>query len=120
MSSLVDNILLGDIGATNARLTLLSNGNLNAISTFEVAKFGQFTDALAIFIKEHSRETRIRQALLAIAGPVRGERVALTNSSWVIDRRELQKGFALHVRIVNTSKRLLFRYPVLPPPIWRR
>jgi glucokinase len=53
MSVLVDSVLLGDIGATNARFSLLSNGNLSAISSFGVAEFGQFTDALAIFIKEH-------------------------------------------------------------------
>ena len=77
MSVFVDNVLLGDIGATNARFSLLSNGNLSAISSFAVAEFGQFTDALAIFIKEHRRQTQIRQALLAIAGPVKGERVSV-------------------------------------------
>ena len=95
MSNSVEYILLGDIGATNARFALLSNGNLNAISSFEVAKFGQFTDVLTIFIKEHCRQTQIHQALLAIAGPVKGKRVLLTNSSWVIDARELQTGFGL-------------------------
>jgi hypothetical protein len=35
---------LGDISATSARFALLSNGNLNAISYFDVAKFGQFSD----------------------------------------------------------------------------
>jgi glucokinase len=113
MSSSVENILLGDIGATNARFTLLSNGTMNAISSFEVAKFGQFSDALAIFIKEHSRETRIHQALLAIAGPVRGERVALTNSSWVIDSRELQKRFGLRVRIINDFEAVALSLPSL-------
>ena len=45
MSVSVDSVVLGDIGATNARFSLLSNGNLSAISSFEVAKFEQFTDA---------------------------------------------------------------------------
>ena len=113
MSSSAKNILVGDIGATNARFTLLSNGNLNAISSFEVAKFGRFTDALAIFIKDHSRETRIHQALLAIAGPVRGERVALTNSCWVIDSRELRTVFDLQVRIVNDFEAVALSLPSL-------
>ena len=38
-------VLLDDIGATNARLVLVANGNLNAISSFEVAKFGQYARA---------------------------------------------------------------------------
>jgi glucokinase len=106
-------ILLGDIGATNARFALLSNGSLNAINTFEVAKFGQFTDVLAIFIKEHCRQTQIHQALLAIAGPITGERVLLTNSSWVIDARELQTDFALHTRFVNDFEAVALSLPSL-------
>ncbi|MBO0716167.1 MAG: glucokinase [Rhizobiales bacterium] len=113
MSVLVDSILLGDIGATNARFSLLSNGNLNAISRFEVAKFGQFTDALAVFIKEHCRQTQIHKALLAIAGPVKGQRVALTNTSWVIDISELQTVFGLAVRIVNDFEAVALSIPNL-------
>jgi len=113
MSVSVDSVLLGDIGATNARFSLLSNGNLGAISSFEVAKFGQFTDALAIFIKEHCRQTQIHKALLAIAGPVKGERVALTNSSWVIDISELQTVLGLHVRIINDFEAVALSLPSL-------
>jgi glucokinase len=113
VSVLVDGVLLGDIGATNARLSLLSNGNLNAISSFEVAKFGQFTDVLEIFIKEHCPQTRIHQALLAVAGPVKGERVALTNSSWVIDIHELQTVFDLQARILNDFEAVAHSLPSL-------
>ena len=81
---MTSSVLVGDVGATNARFALVSNGNLNAISSFEVAKFGQFADVLAIFLKEHCSQTQIHQACLAIAGPVKGERVLLINSSWVI------------------------------------
>src|SRR5215470_9396378 len=108
MSVLVDSVLLGDIGATNARFSLLSNRHLTAISSFEVAKFGQFPDALAVFIKEHCRQTQIHKALFAIAAPVKGGRVALTNSSWVIDITELQKVFGLEVRIVNDFEAVAF------------
>jgi len=113
MSVLVDSVLLGDIGATNARFSLLSNGNLNAISSFEVAKFGQFADVLAIFLKEHCSQTQIHQAFLAIAGPVIDERVPLTNSSWVIDAGELQTGFGLQVRILNDFEAVALSLPSL-------
>jgi glucokinase len=113
MSVLVDSVLLGDIGATNARFSLLSNGKLSAINGFGVAEFGQFTDALAIFIREHCRQTQIHEALLAIAGPVKGERVALTNSCWVIDTSELQTVFGLRVRIINDFEALALSLPSL-------
>src|SRR6266481_2365122 len=64
---MTSSVLVGDVGATNARFALVSNGNLNAISSFEVAKFGQFADVLAIFLKEHCSQTQIHQAFLAIA-----------------------------------------------------
>jgi glucokinase len=108
-------VLLGDIGATNARLALVANGSLNAISSFEVAKFGQFADLLTIFLKEHCGQTPIHQALLAIAGPVTRERVQLTNSSWVIDAGELQRSFGLQVRIVNDFEAVAFSLPSLMP-----
>jgi glucokinase len=113
MSSSVEYILLGDIGATNARFALLSNGSLSAISSFEVAKFGQFTDVLANFVKERCRQTKINQALLAIAGPVTDERVLLTNSTWIIDPRELQMRFGLQVRIVNDFEAVALSLPSL-------
>jgi glucokinase len=113
MSDLVDSVLLGDIGATNARFSLLSNGHFTAISSFEVAKFGQFPDALAVFIKEHCRETQIHKALFAIAAPVKGGRVALTNSSWVIDISELQTVFGLEVQIVNDFEAVVLSLPSL-------
>jgi len=112
---MISSVLVGDIGATNARFALVSNGNLNAISSFEVAKFAQFADALATFLKEHSSQTQIHQAFLAIAGPVLDERVPvpLTNSSWVIDADELQTGFGLQVRIVNDFEAVALSLPSL-------
>ena len=112
---MTSSVLVGDIGATNARFALVSNGNLNAISSFEVAKFGQFADVLAIFLKEHCSQTQIHQAFLAIAGPVIDERVPvpLTNSSWVIDAGELQTGFGLQVRIVNDFEAVALSLPSL-------
>jgi glucokinase len=106
-------VLLADIGATNARFALVSNGNLNAIRSFEVANFGQFADVLTIFLKQHCGQTQIQQALLAIAGPVAGKRVQLTNSSWVIDAGELQRSFDLQVRIVNDFEAVAFSLPSL-------
>jgi glucokinase len=110
---MTSSVLVGDIGATNARFGLVSNRNLNSISSFEVAKFGQFADVLAIFLKEHCSQTQIHQAFLAIAGPVKGERVPLTNSSWVIDAGELQTGFGLQVRIVNDFEAVALSLPSL-------
>src|SRR5262249_16455952 len=113
MSVLVDSVLVGDIGATNARFSVLSNGHLTPISSFAVAKFVQFPDELAILIKQHSRQTQIHKALVAIGGAVEGGGVALTNSSWVIDISELQTVFGLEVQIVNDFEAVVLSLPSL-------
>ena len=106
-------ILLGDIGATNARFALLANGVLGAVRSFEVAEFARFTDVVAIFLKDRCRGLRVKQALLAIAGPVKSERSVLTNCSWVIDTIELRATFGLEARIVNDFEAVAFSLPWL-------
>ena len=108
-------ILLGDIGATNARFALFANGVLGAVTSFEVAKFARFADVIAIFLKDRCREFRVKRALLAIAGPVKGERSVLTNSSWVIDTPELRATFKLEARIFNDFEAVALSLPWLTP-----
>jgi glucokinase len=106
-------ILLGDIGATNARFALLANGVLGAVSTFEVAKFARFADVVAIYLRDNCRDFRIKHALLAIAAPVKGERSILTNCSWMIDVHELRATFNLEARIVNDFEAVALSLPRL-------
>src|SRR5215472_1069435 len=71
MPNLVEHVLLGDIGATNARFALLSNGKLNAINSFEVAKFGQFTNVVANFVEKycaHHDQARSSHVLKLLPG----------------------------------------------------
>ena len=47
MSNRLAHTLLGDIGATNARLSLLVNGAFGPVAGFEVARYPKFADAVA-------------------------------------------------------------------------
>ena len=85
--------LLGDIGATNVRFALLSNGVLGPIKCFTVADFPRFTDAVNAFLDCQSRQVSVCEALLAVAGPVDKDRCVLTNSAWTIDALELCGAF---------------------------
>src|SRR5580704_13888429 len=94
--------LLGDIGATNARFSLLANGALGPVTELEVARYAQFRDAVADFLNRHHDQGLVTHALLAVAGPVDGERCKLTNCPWTIDGSELRATFRLaKVRLVN-------------------
>jgi glucokinase len=102
MGSSPEHMLLGDIGATNARLALLSNGVLGPVEWFTVADFARFTDAVDAFLERHCRHVSVREALLAVAGPVAEDRCVLTNCPWTIDAPELCAGFGFaKVRIFN-------------------
>jgi glucokinase len=102
MAKPFEQTLLGDIGATNARFSLLANGALGPVTEFEVARYARFPDAVAAFLNQHREEVQPADALLAVAGPVEKERAKLTNSSWIIDTDELRATFHLaRVRVIN-------------------
>ena len=112
-SILARHVLLGDIGATNARFALLANGALGPVKSLDVAEFARFADAAATFLKGHCQQIEITNAILAVAGPIEGERCVLTNCSWVIDARELYETFRLEARIVNDFAAAAFSLPSL-------
>ncbi len=106
-------ILLGDIGATNARFALLADGQFGPVKSFDVAGFLRFTDAAAIFLKEHCDRAAVTEAVLAVAGPVEADRCVLTNCSWVIDARELYQTLGLEARIINDFEAVAHSLPSL-------
>jgi glucokinase len=86
-----ERVLLGDIGATNARFALLRNGVLGPVCNFTVADFTHFADAIRAFFADKRQSAS--EAVLAVAGPVNAGRCILTNSSWTIDPDELRHEF---------------------------
>jgi glucokinase len=106
--------LLGDIGATNARFSLLANGALGPVAEFAVAGFARFPDVVAAFLSRHGDQAPVTHALLAVAGPVEGGRCKLTNCSWIIDGDELRTTFRLaQVRVMNDFAATAYSLPSL-------
>lgn len=89
-----ETILLGDIGGTNVRFALLSNGELSAIEHFSASGFSGIIEALHRFMTIHAARRSIKRIMLGVAGPVREGRCRLTNSDWQIDVAELYEEFA--------------------------
>jgi glucokinase len=108
--------LLGDIGATNARLSLLADGTLGPVTNLEVARYPRFADAVADFLQARGGQAPLTDALLAVAGPVEGDRCRLTNCPWIIDGAELRAHFRLaQVRLVNDFAATAYSLPSLEP-----
>jgi glucokinase len=115
MSTFPERVLLGDIGATNARFALATESILGPVTTFEVNRFARFTDVVNLFLRDHSDRSRLRHALFAIAAPIDGERCVLTNSPWVIEAAELQAIFGLQAELLNDFAAVANSLPLLGP-----
>jgi glucokinase len=78
--------LVGDIGGTNARLSLLSStGRVLRHEVFESQKYTSLEAVAQIFLGKPV--PRITAAAFGVAGAVVNGRVAATNFPWVIDAR---------------------------------
>jgi glucokinase len=108
---LAKHVLLGDIGATNARFALASKDALGQVRTFEVAKYPQFEDALTLFLDEVGLP--VEDAAIAVAGPVVQQHAKLTNQAWTIDAGELKTSFGLAARIINDFRAVALSLPLL-------
>lgn len=108
-----EHVLLGDIGATNARFARLTDGVVGAVDSIAVSDHPRFADAVEAFLGRHAGRMPVA-AVLAVAGPVHAERCALTNCPWLIDAAELRSTFGFFtVRILNDFEATAFALPHL-------
>jgi len=107
-------VLLGDVGATNARFAVLFDGMVGTIKWIEVAHHSTFDGAVKDFLQSHGRDHRIAHALLAIAGPVKDDRCKFTNCPWIIDGRDLRNQLRFQsVQLVNDFEATALSLPHL-------
>ncbi|MBC00026.1 MAG: glucokinase [Rhodobacteraceae bacterium] len=83
-------VLVADIGGTNARFALVAapDAPTGAAARVPTADHPGFFEAARAALPLEGA-TRPRSAVLAVAGPVTGERIPLTNADWVIEPRRL-------------------------------
>ena len=82
--------LVGDIGATHARLaiTTLRDGRIDWLHDVRLADAGLPTFDAAVdqvFATSPIARSRIEAACLGVAGPIQGRRTQFTNRNWIID-----------------------------------
>src|SRR6516225_4132579 len=95
--------LLGDIGATNARFALLdATGLIGSVKVTTCAQHPGLAEAAEAYLKGIGAHEEVRAAAIDVAGPVSGDRVALTNHPWGFSQNELRARLGLdHLLIVN-------------------
>lgn len=93
--------LIADIGGTNARFALQTGaGEPRSVRVLQAADFPNLKDAAAAYLADIKPPSRPRQAAIAVASPVTGDRVEFTNSPWSFSVAALKSDLgldALHV-----------------------
>jgi glucokinase len=108
--------LLADIGATHARFALqTAPGTYRSVRVLKCDDFDGIVALLRFYLSEHA-ELRLNHAALALANPVDGDYVRMTNRPWAFStdavRRELGLATLL---IVNDFTALAMAIPGLKP-----
>ena len=92
-----DMILAGDIGGTKVNLASFNPEGLHPkpenLSTYLSTDCGSLEDMLRRFVSEH--QVKLQYACFGVAGPVKHDRVQVTNLPWVVDAREVARALNL-------------------------
>ncbi len=106
--------VVADIGATNIRFARLSSrGDLGPVAKFSLAEFADLPAALTHFLNLDGGPRPVRLGL-AVAGPVFGDEVKLTNACWQFSIRHLKKHLQLdQLKVVNDLEALAQVLPCL-------
>jgi glucokinase len=109
--------LLADIGGTNARFALLVNDTVQASAILTVADYPEFEQAVAAYLNHHiDGFARPHAAAFAIAAPIVGDSVSMTNHTWRFSVAELRARLQMERLIVlNDFTALAMSIRYLPP-----
>lgn len=111
-------VLVGDIGGTNARLSVWQTSGIKAEETFSktypTASYPTFEGVMSELLQEPAVVARPPQAAaLAVAGAVEDDRCEMTNVSWLIDGHALQKKHGFKVALLNDFEAVGYGIPAL-------
>jgi glucokinase len=107
--------LVGDVGATNARFGLMSpQRELLNTRTLAVADHPTIADAITAYLAQRGALPMPRQAAVAIASAVTGDRVAMTNHPWSFSISALKSELGVdRLEIINDFTALALALPHL-------
>lgn len=83
-------VLVGDIGGTNARFSILvdSNAEPKEFPVLQTADYATIDEAIQHAILDQTA-IQPRSVILAVAGPVDGDEIDLTNCDWVVRPKKM-------------------------------
>jgi glucokinase len=108
--------LLVDLGGTNTRCALQAPGDdPHLVRRFKNRRFEGLAPVLQAYMDDLPRDLRPSSAALAVAAPVQGDEVELTNRGWKFSRAGLQQALQLEqIVMVNDFTAVAMALPGLP------
>jgi glucokinase len=108
---------MADIGATNTRCALLDDkGQELAPEEFENADFTGLAGVLRIYLDHRRASDRPTRAALAVAAPIVGDEVKMTNIGWRFSQSALKEELELkRLQVVNDFEAVAWALPLLKP-----
>jgi glucokinase len=106
--------LLADIGATRARFALeIAPGKFEAVNIFNCDDFSGIVPLVRAYLSSLGT-VKVQHAAFAIANPVDGDEVRMTNRDWAFSIEAVRREFGLHtLLIVNGFTALAMALPGL-------
>lgn len=98
--------LVGDVGGTNARLALcdVNSGEISQAKTYSGLDYPSLEAVVRVYLEEH--KVSVEDGCIAIACPITGDWVAMTNHTWAFSIAEMRKTSASRtLRLSTTSLR---------------
>ncbi len=109
--------LLADVGGTNARFAVVGPGDRTfAVKNLRGDEYPSLFDAAEAFLGDLPACERPTAGAFAVASPVRGDKVAMTNRAWTFSISELQRRLGFErLHVVNDFVAAALSVPHLEP-----
>lgn len=102
--------LVGDVGGTNARLALcdIASGEISRAKTYSGLDYPSLEAVVRVYLDEQA--VKVDDGCIAIACPITGDWVAMTNHTWAFSIAEMKR---------TSDSRIWKSLMILPRCRWR-
>jgi glucokinase len=106
--------LIGDIGGTNARFAIARDGRYNAPTNISTIDHPSFESAITAYLETLAPSVVVHDAAFAVAGPVAGDDVKITNHNWSFSQSALKRLFGFDtLRVYNDFAGIALALPYI-------
>ena len=107
--------VIGDIGGTHARFALAQHGAYSHERRSDVGKYNSLFEAMQDYLAALPPDKKPSVAVIDVAGPVRGDKIKMTNLAWSFSAEDMRQRLGLKAfRVLNDFAAAASSIPYLP------